>query len=145
MLVVERSLVFLYTAIHTMMLPPRDRIFSAIIKPDSTMVKATLRDGRSAILFGVLSLLLQLLLFFLFFSVDETNVYPKLASNVLGWNESMLVPTNFWGNLRSIGFPKRKVLTIAANQKREGLLLIISFKILGQLEERLTHRWCSTW
>ena len=48
------------------------------------MVKATLRDGRSAILFGVLSLLLQLLLFFLFFSVDETNVCPKLASNVLG-------------------------------------------------------------
>ena len=67
-----------------MMLPPSEKMFSAVIKPDSTMVKATLRDGRSAILFGVLSLLLQLLLFFLFFSVDETNVYPKLASNVLG-------------------------------------------------------------
>ncbi|RMX54207.1 hypothetical protein pdam_00013635, partial [Pocillopora damicornis] len=57
-------LVFLYTAIHTMMLPARDIIFSAIIKLDSTMVKATLRD------------------------VDETNVCPKLASNGLVSNET---------------------------------------------------------
>ncbi|RMX54208.1 hypothetical protein pdam_00013634 [Pocillopora damicornis] len=64
MLVVERSLVFLYTAIHTMMLPPRDIIFSAIIKPDSTMVKATLRN------------------------VDETNACPKLVSNGLVSNET---------------------------------------------------------
>ena len=94
MLVVERSLVFLYTAIHTMILPPRDIIFSAIIKLDSTMVKATLRDGRSAILFGVLSLLPQLC-FSSIISVDETNVCPKLASNGLVSNESILVPTNF--------------------------------------------------
>ena len=46
------------------------------------MVKATLRDGRSAILFGVLSLLPQLC-FSSIISVDETNVCPKLASNGL--------------------------------------------------------------
>ena len=77
-----------------MMLPPSEKMFSAVIKPDSTMVKATLRDGRSAILFGVLSLLPQLC-FSSIISVDETNVCPKLASNGLVSNESILVPTNF--------------------------------------------------
>ena len=67
------------------------------------MVKATLRDGRSAILFGVLSLLPQLC-FSSIISVDETNVCPKLVSNGLVSNEVYWFPLIFLGNLRSIGF-----------------------------------------
>ena len=73
-------------------------------------------------------------------SVDETDACAKLVSNGLVSNESILVPTNFMRKSSFNWFPKMKDVDCSCKAKIEGLILIIPFKLRGQLEERLTHR-----
>ena len=71
-----------------------------------------------------------------YIAVDETNVYPKLVSNRLVSNESIMVPTDFLRKSSFNWFPKMKGVDCSCEAKMEGLILIIPSKLRGQLEHR---------